>query len=228
MTIAFKPIQQSVLQRFESVQDLDELMPDTRSVAELELISDDRYLSAMCLRVFRAGMNHGVVDSKWRNFDTVYHGFKPEKLADLSDEQLESLMSHEGLIAHWGKVKSIRANAQFVQDIASRYGSFGHWVATWPAEDIVGLWNEIRRMGSQLGGKSAPYFLRYVGKDTFILTDDVAAALEELGVCSGNPETKANLALIQRQMNLWRDETGLPLSHISKILAMTVNQHVAM
>jgi len=226
MSIAFEPLLQAATDRFGSKKALQEQMPELRSVAELELISNDRYLSAMCLRVFRAGMKHSVVDAKWRRFDEVFYNFEPHQLATLTDEQLEALMNKDGLIKHWAKIKSIRTNAQFVLDVSEQFGSFGHWVATWPVQDIVGLWAEISKSGAQLGGKSAPYFLRYVGKDTFIFTGDVIAALTELDVINGNAETKANLASVQKQFNEWHDETGLPFCYISKILALSVNQHL--
>lgn len=226
MTIAFTPFHEIALSWFGSEQSLSENLPTVRSVAELEIISDDRYLSAMCLRVFRAGMKHSAVDAKWRNFDQVFDGFEPSKLVDLSDEELEGRMNREGLIKHWAKVKAIRANASLVLKRSIEFGGFGHWIASWPVQDIIGLWADITDNGVQMGGNSAPAFLRYIGKDTFLLTDDVVNVLTEQGLISGNPNTKDNLAIIQRQFNAWQDETGLPLSHISKILSYSANQAI--
>src|SRR3546814_7122374 len=37
------------------------------------------------------------------------------------------------------KIRSVRDNAQFVMDIATEHGSFGKLLATWPADDQIGL-----------------------------------------------------------------------------------------
>ncbi len=225
MSISFKPFYHQVLERCGSEDSLADALPTIRPVNHLEILSDDRYLSAICLRVFRAGLKHSMVNNKWRIFDKVFYGFNTEKLASLSDEALEALMNQEGIIKHWTKVKAIRANANFVKEYSLIHGSFGHWLAVWPSQDIVGLWDELSKHGSQLGGLSGPSFLRYIGKDTFLLTSDVVAVLQEQGIIQGNnPLTKTNLAAVQAQFNEWHIETKLPYSHLSRIISMTVNQ----
>ena len=42
---------------------------------------------------------------------------------------------------------------------------------------FVSLWKYLSKHGHQLGGLSAPRFLRMVGKDTFVPSYDVVAAL---------------------------------------------------
>jgi len=41
----------------------------------------------------------------------------------------------------------------------------GGLIANWPVTDITGLWLLLKRQGNQLGGLSAPRFLRMVGKE---------------------------------------------------------------
>ena len=48
-------------------------------------------------------------------------------------------------------------------------------------DGIVELWEALAKRFSQMGGNSGPSFLRMVGKDTFVLTHSVTAALEALG-----------------------------------------------
>jgi hypothetical protein len=75
----------------------------------------------------------------------------------------------------------------------------------------------------QLGGNSAPYFLRMMGKDTPIPTDSVVRALTHWGVISGKPTSKAELARLQAAFNAWQTETGKPQAHLSQMLAMSVD-----
>ena len=169
-----------------------------------------------------------MVNARWPKFEVVFSSFDPAIMATVSDEELETRMKGEGVIKHWGKVKAIRHNAQFVQACAQEHGSFGHWVANWPVQDITGLWRELSKRGAMLGGKSGASFLRYVGKDTLLPTDDVVAVLEQMGLITGNPMNKTNLAIIQKQFNEWHTQTDLPYSYLSRIISMTINQPEAM
>ena len=53
------------LNRFGSAQALEALLPQPRTADEVRAIADDRYLSTIALRVFRAGLRHSLVDAKW-------------------------------------------------------------------------------------------------------------------------------------------------------------------
>lgn len=198
------------------------LLPAVSTPAQLCKLSDDRYLSELSRRVFRAGLKHEMVDAKWPAFETAFWGFVPEKLELLSDEQLERLATNPAIIRHLGKIRSVRANARMVREVSRLHGSFGAFLAHWPGADIVNLWAYLKRHGNQLGGQSGARFLRMVGKDTFILTDDVVAALQYDGVLSKAPTSKKELAAAQAAFNQWQQESGWPLAHISRVLSMTV------
>ncbi|WAG77478.1 DNA-3-methyladenine glycosylase I [Metapseudomonas furukawaii] len=211
------------LNRFGSVEALEARLPQPRGEVELRAVTDDRYLSLMALRVFRAGLKHSLVDAKWPAFEEVFFGFDPQKVVLMSAEHLERLMQDTRLIRHLGKLKSVPRNAQFVLDAAREKGSFGALVADWPVTDIVGLWKYLARHGNQLGGLSAPRFLRMVGKDTFIPTDDMVAALKAQGVIDKAPTSQKDLAQVQAAFNQWHAESGRPLCQLSVMLAHTVN-----
>lgn len=203
-------------------ENIDELMPVVRDNGVIATMTDDRMLSEMSRRIFRAGLKHSVVDAKWPAFEEAFWGFVPQKIALMSDEQLENLMQNERIIRHWGKIKAVRVNATMMVNLAEEHGSFARLIADWPADDIVGLWAFLKKNGQQLGGRSAAYFLRQIGKDTFMLTDDVVAALKAQGVIDKAPTAKRDLALVQQAFNQWQSESGLPMAHISKMLAFTV------
>ncbi|QEY73062.1 DNA-3-methyladenine glycosylase I [Pseudomonas denitrificans (nom. rej.)] len=211
------------LNRFGSVEALEARLPQARSPAQLAAVSDDRYLSLISLRIFRAGLKHSLVDAKWPAFEEVFFGFDPEKVVLMGGERLENLMQDTRLIRHLGKLKSVPRNAQFVLDIAREYGSFGKLLADWPSSDIVSLWKLLAKRGNQLGGMSAPRFLRMAGKDTFVLSDDVVAALKAQEIVDKTPTSLKDLALVQTAFNTWQEQSGRPLCHISMMLSYTVN-----
>ncbi|MEH6473155.1 MAG: DNA-3-methyladenine glycosylase I [Halopseudomonas sp.] len=197
-------------------------LPELRTAEQLIQLSDDRYLSDMCRRVFRAGLKHSLVDSKWPAFEEAFFGFDPLKLSYMNDEQLESKMHNKALIRHWGKIKSIRVNAMLVNELSQSHGSFGQFIADWPEDNIIGLWELLKKRGAHLGGQSGAAFLRLVGKDTFRLSPDVVAALKAQGVVDKMPTSKRDLQAVQQAFNTWHQQGGQPLSHISMLLAFTV------
>lgn len=219
----YKWLHEFCLNRFGSAKALEAMLPQPRSDAELRALSDDRYLSLISLRIFRAGLKHSLVDAKWPAFEEVFFGFDPEKVVLMGAERLESLMQDARLIRHLGKLKSVPRNAQFILDVRHEKGSFGTLIADWPVSDIVSLWKYLAKQGNQLGGLSAPRFLRMVGKDTFVPTDDMVAALKAQGVIDKAPTSLKDLAAVQAAFNQLQAESGRPLCQLSVMLAHTVN-----
>ena len=200
---------------------VESLLPKAKSASQLRKQSDAYYLSSLCLRIFRAGLKHDMVDRRWPAFEQAFNNFDPFLCAMLSDDELDVHMSNKSLIRHLGKIKSIRANGLFLQDVAKEAGSFGQWLADWPVEDTVGLWLALKKRGSQLGGMSGPYFLRMVGKDTFLITRDVAAVLVAQGVVEKAPTSQKELKKAEDTFKQWREECGRPYCEISRIVSMS-------
>jgi len=195
--------------------------PKTRD--ELKATPDDRYLSTMSRRIFHAGLKHSMVDAKWPAFEEVFHRFEPRRVRAMSDEAMEALLGDARLIRHWGKLKAVRDNAAAMLEVAAEHRSFGAWLAGWPGTDIVGLWEALAKGFSQMGGNSGPSFLRMVGKDTFVLTHSVTAALRRWGAIGGPPKNRQDRAAVQAAFNAWAAESGRPLCQLSLILAASVD-----
>ncbi|HZT88332.1 MAG TPA: DNA-3-methyladenine glycosylase I [Stellaceae bacterium] len=201
---------------------LEARLPPPRTPKELTALGDDRYLSEMSRRIFRAGLKHSLVDAKWPAFEEVFGGFEPRRVTAMSDEALEALLADKRLIRHWGKLKSVRDNAAAMLEVAAEHGSFGAWLAAWPGERIVELWEALAKRFSQMGGNSGPSFLRMVGKDTFILTPSVVSGLKLWAGTAAPPKNRTDRAAVQAAFNAWAAESGRPLCHLSLILAASV------
>ena len=131
-------------------------------------------------------------------------------------------MGDARLIRHWAKIKATRDNAAAMSLLSEETDGFGRYLADWPGENIVGLWDDIAKRFKQMGGSSAPVFLRMAGKDTFILTPDVMLTLNRFCGIEGSPKGKRDRARVQDVFNAWVQETGRPLSALSLILAAAV------
>ena len=198
-------------------------LPEVRDPAALAALPDDRYLSQLCLRVFRAGLKHSLVDAKWPAFEEVFNGFVPAAVMAMPDEAVEALMSDRRLIRHWGKLRSVRDNAAALDAVSREHGGFGRFLADWPKTETIELWAALAKRFQLMGGDSAPRFLRMVGRDTFVFTPSVIAALLQWGVAETEPKGKAERQRLQVQFNDWAAATGRPLAHLSVILAASVD-----
>lgn len=219
----FAAIYRRAVERKGGESALEDLLPTCRTAAELAAIPDDRYLSDMTKRIFQAGFVWRIVEAKWPNFEAAFHGFQPGRVALMDDEALDRLMRDKGLIRNYRKIEATRRNAGFVREIAREHGSFGRFIAGWPDDDVIGLWAVLRKRASRLGGSSGPFFLRFMGKDTFLLSGDVVRAMIGQGVIDRKPTGQRDLRAVQQAFNRWREESGRPLCQISRVLACSVD-----
>ncbi|RRH96447.1 DNA-3-methyladenine glycosylase I [Mesorhizobium tamadayense] len=198
-------------------------MPDNAAVAK---IPDDRILSTMAERIFAAGFVWRVIEQKWPGFEEAFLGFEPKRLLFQPDDFWHELASDKRIVRNPQKIRSVRDNAAFVDRVSKEHGGFGKFLATWPADDQVGLTAYLGKHGSRLGGNTGQYFLRWLEWDAFVVSADMAAALRDAGLDIAEcPASKRDLDKIQAQINQWAAETGLPRRHISRILAMSIGEN---
>jgi 3-methyladenine DNA glycosylase Tag len=173
--------------------------------------------------IFRAGFVWRIIDYKWPGFESAFAKFNPLAVAHFSDERLEELAQDTTIVRHFTKIVAVRHNAVYVLDQQRRHGSFGTFIANWPTEDIVGLWLELKKQGSRLGGNSGPMMLRSMGKDTFLMTKDVCDALVHHGFIEKfSVNSQRDLRRVQEIFNSLCEQSGRSLSEVSRILACTV------
>ena len=198
-------------------------LPSTATQAQLAKQSDDRYLSMMTRCIFRAGFVWRVIDNKWPGFEAAFANFHPLAVAHFSDERLEELGQDTSIVRNFTKIVAVRNNAVYVLDKQHSHGSFGNFIAQWPEDNITGLWLELKKHGCRLGGNTGPIMLRSMGKDTFLLTQDVCDALVNHGFMKKfSPTAQRDLKLIEQVFADLRAESGRSLCEISRILACTV------
>ena len=206
--------------------ELNALLPKVKSAAALARMKDDRVLSDMTRRIFSAGFAWSVIEKKWSGFEVAFLGFEPKRLLAQPDEFWEHLAGDPRVVRNAQKIMAVRANAQFIAEIAKEHGSFGKFLAAWPTAEQVGLLDLLGKRGARLGGRTGQFFLRFIGKDCYVLSMDVVACLHGAGLdIAENPSSKKDLRKIQEQFNAWGEETGLPLTHLSRICAMSIGEN---
>ena len=219
----FEEIYDRAAGRHGGTKALEAGMPELKTPAQLKKIPDDRWLSDFTKRIFQAGFSWKVIDNKWPGFEEAFEKFDPIHCAYLSDEAIDKLLQNEAIVRNAQKIVSVRANAQFLNELAKEHGSASAFIADWPIDDFVGLMEVLKKRGSRLGGNTGPYALRMMGKDSFILSKDVVAALIHAGVIDKNPTSKKALQAVQEAFNTWHNESGKPYAHISRVLGMSID-----
>ncbi len=223
----FNTIRERAEKRKGGSKALIKLMPEVASKAKLSKLGDDRYLAMMTKCINQAGFSWRVIENKWPEFEEAFHGFNPRTLGLLSPEQWEAYTADRRVVRNWQKIKALQDNVFFVQQVAREHGGFGKWLAEWPSEDQVGLMAHLKKHGSRLGGQTALWFMRRMGKDCFICSRDVVTVLRSVGLdIAEQPSSKRDLLIVQAQFLSWREETGLPLSHLSRIVACSTGENV--
>jgi 3-methyladenine DNA glycosylase Tag len=223
--IPFDPILQRASDRKGGEAALKALLPHPDAHGALADLPDHRVLAQMTQRIFSAGFVWMVIENKWPGFEAAFLGFDPPTLLGQFDDFWERLCSDVRIVRNPQKIMSVRANAQFVVDLAREHGSAARFIADWPTNDQLGLLQLLAKRGSRLGGHTGQYLLRFLGRDNFMTSRDVVACLRGAGLeIAQDPTSEGDLAKVQAVFNSWREETGLSLTHLSKICAMSTGE----
>ena len=203
---------------------LESMLKAPLKAEELAGIPDDRWLSTMTKCIFQAGFNWKVVEAMWSGFEEAFEGFAVNHCAMFSPEDLDRLVSDKRIVRHGAKIKSVQDNALMLLDLKdenqTKNGST--IIANWPDENYVDLLAMLKKRGSRLGGTTGQYFLRFMGKSSFIFSRDVVSALVREGIIDTAPTSKKAQTSTQQAFNRWSEESGRSLTEISRVLAMSV------
>lgn len=194
-------------------------IPVPLSPDEIAAQPDARFLAAMARGIFQTGISWSVVEAKWPGIEAAFHGFDPGRVAMIEGEAFDALLADQRVIRSGAKLAAIRDNAVFVTEVAAEAGSFGRRVADWPVTEFDALLDWLKRSGARLGGNTGAYMLRSMGKDGYVLSRDVVGRLVAEGVIDKPPSSRRALAAVQAAFNTWAEQSGRPLTTISRVLA---------
>ena len=90
---------------------------------------DDNHLFEMLiLEGAQAGLNWETILKRREGYKKSFHNFCPIKVAAMSDEELENLMTDSGIIRNKRKIFSARDNARAFLQIQKKHGSFSKYL----------------------------------------------------------------------------------------------------
>ena len=116
-------------------------------------VHDDRKMFEMLLlETFQAGLSWITVLKKRERFRVRFKQFDPVQVAQMTDRELQELLSDKGIIRNQQKIFAARKNAQAFLETAQEFGSFCSYLWTFVGHrPIVNRWSEI----NELPGRNA-------------------------------------------------------------------------
>ena len=218
----FAAIEAPVIDRFGGEQALNKQLKKPKSARTLKAIPDSAWLSAVSMAVFQAGFNWSVVEKKWPRIEEIFRGFDLTYCRFLSDEALEDILKQDGMISHWKKTKSIQRNADFFTQLSNENNGLGNYFSQWKMADYANNIRSLQKGGDRLGGKTCQVFLRRMGVDTLVFSNDMVRALIREGVVQKSPSSQKDWAAVGEAVETWHAQSGRSLNEISQILAFSV------
>ena len=151
---------------------------------------DIRLFEMLLLEGAQAGLSWETILRKREGYREAFHGFSPEAVAAMSDDELELVRRNPKVVRNRLKIYSARSNARSFVKIQEEFGSFDNYVwrfvdgktkiNDWSSIDQVpavspesdSLSKDLRRMGMKFVGPTIIYaFMQAVG-----MVDDHVAA----------------------------------------------------
>lgn len=92
------------------------------------LHDDQKLFELLCLETYQAGLSWETVLNKRQAFKEVFHNYAVERVAAMTDLELEALLTNPAIIRHRGKLFATRTNARAFLAIQETHGSFAHFL----------------------------------------------------------------------------------------------------
>ncbi len=90
---------------------------------------DDRHLFEMLLlEGAQAGLSWITILRKREGYRRAFHGFDPQRVAAMSDEELQALLLDSSIVRNRLKIASARRNARVFVAMQQTHGSFASWL----------------------------------------------------------------------------------------------------
>jgi DNA-3-methyladenine glycosylase I len=86
--------------------------------------NDQKLFEFLILEGAQAGLSWETILNRRESYRKIFKEFEPEKLARLTDRQLETILKNPGIIRNRLKVYSVRINARAYLEVRKEFGTF--------------------------------------------------------------------------------------------------------
>jgi len=120
------------------------------------------YLNVMTKAGFQTGLSWKVIDAKWPGFQEAFFDFDPERVAALTQADIDRLAEDTRIVRNRRKIEATVDNANALLALDRGPGGFQAWLRSHAGfEDTV---KALRSHFRYLGETGAYYFLYVVGE----------------------------------------------------------------
>ena len=120
------------------------------------------YLDVLTRAVFQSGISWRVVEAKWPGTRQALYDFDPQRLADVTPDDIDRLAQDTRLVRNRRKIEATVANAQTMLDLDREYSGFKRYLTSFGNFEAVSA--DLVKRFRYLGGTGAYYFLHVVGE----------------------------------------------------------------
>ncbi|MFZ2952339.1 MAG: DNA-3-methyladenine glycosylase I [Streptococcus suis] len=85
----------------------------------------------LCLESYQAGLSWEIVLNKRQAFRSAFFNYNIQKVAIMTDEDLDALLDNPHIIRHKAKLYATRANAQAFLRVQEEFGTFDTYLWEW-------------------------------------------------------------------------------------------------
>ena len=118
--------------------------------------SVDDYLEQLSKPVFQAGINWRVVNAKWPGIKKGFHDFKAERVARMSDREIDGLMKDASVIRARPKLNAVVYNANALLELERAGGIKKHLRSF---DDYEELATDLKKRFKFVGDSGMYHFL---------------------------------------------------------------------
>ena len=88
-------------------------------------LHDDRALfELLCMETYQAGLSWETVLNKRQASRQAFHDYQVQRVAEMTDSELDALMDNAAIIRNRAKIFATRANAQAFLQVQAEFGTF--------------------------------------------------------------------------------------------------------
>ena len=116
----------------------------------------DDYLEHLSKSVFQAGISWRVVNAKWPSLKKAFHGFAVERIARMSDRDIDALATDERVIRSRPKIAAVVHNANALLEL-ERAGGFKRHLKSF--DDYEELATDLKKRFKYVGDSGMYHFL---------------------------------------------------------------------
>ncbi len=111
-------------------------------------VHEERHLFEMLiLEGAQAGLSWETILKRREGYRRAFHHFDPDKVAAMSDQDLEQLLNNPEIIRNRLKIFSTRQNAHVFLAIQKEFGSFDHYLWSFVNnQPIINQWHSLKQI----------------------------------------------------------------------------------